>query len=166
VVKKYSSLSAMTYIADKRQAFYGIHQFKALAENNPDIEFKLFGVVNHEVELPTNVKSFGWVASDVFQNHLRETPVFLRLAEHEGFPVSVIEALSFGCEVIMTSPYQYTHQAKTNEEVIAAFNKVKDIVKLRDFTPNHDLIEMTKRDYDQTNVISNYIEKIKSIVAK
>ncbi|MFM7016734.1 MAG: hypothetical protein ACKOX3_10450, partial [Bacteroidota bacterium] len=46
VVKKYSSLSAMTYIADKRQAFYGIHQFKALAENNPDIEFKLFGVVN------------------------------------------------------------------------------------------------------------------------
>lgn len=76
VIEKYSSISAMTYIADKRQMFYGIHQFKAVAEKYPSIEFKLFGVLNPEVELPANVKLFGWVPSDVFQNHLRETPIF------------------------------------------------------------------------------------------
>ena len=160
----YNGLSAMTYIADNRQAFYGIHQFKAVAENNPTIEFKLFGVVNPEVQLPSNVKSFGWVPSDVFQNHLRETPIFFRLAAHEGFPVSVIEAMSFGCEVIMTSPYAYSHQAKTNEEVLSAFEKVKQIVVNRNLTPNYDLINMVKRDYNKGVILSGYIEKIKSVV--
>ena len=164
VIEKYTSLSAMTYIADKRQAFYGIHQFKAVAEKYPSIEFKLFGVVNPEVELPINVKSYGWVPSDVFQNHLRETPIFFRLAEHEGFPVSVIEAMSFGCEVIMTSPYEYSYTAKSTEEVLLAFDKVKQLVEDRNLTPNHNLVAMTKRDYDKDTVMKNYIAKIKSIV--
>jgi hypothetical protein len=163
-IEKFSGISAMTYIADKRQAFYGIHQFKAVAEANPEVEFKLFGVINPEVKLPVNVKSFGWVASDVFQEHLRETPIFFRLAEHEGFPVSVIEAMSFGCEVIMTSPYTYSHQAKTNEEVISAFEKVKQLVSIRNLIPNHDLINMVKRDYKREIILSNYIGKIISIV--
>jgi len=164
VIEKYTSLSAMTYIADKRQAFYGIHQFKAVAEKYPSIEFKLFGVVNPEIELPANVKSYGWVPSDVFQNHLRETPIFFRLAEHEGFPVSVIEAMSFGCEVIMTSPYEYSYTAKSTEEVLLAFDKVKQLVEDRNLTPNHNLVAMTKRDYDKDTVMKNYIAKIKSIV--
>jgi glycosyltransferase involved in cell wall biosynthesis len=163
-VVNYNGLSGMTYIADNRQAFYGIHQFKAVAENNPTIEFKLFGVVNPEVQLPSNVKSFGWVPSDVFQNHLRETPIFFRLAAHEGFPVSVIEAMSFGCEVIMTSPYANSHQAKTNEEVLNAFEKVKQIVANRNLTPNYDLINMVKSDYNKDVILRGYIEKIKSVV--
>ena len=164
VIEKYSSICAMTYIADKRQAFYGIHQFKVVAEKYPSIEFKLFGVVNPEVELPANVKSYGWVPSDVFQNHLRETAIFFRLAEHEGFPVSVIEAMSFGCEVIMTSPYEYSHTAKSKEEVLLAFDKVKQLVEDRNLTPNHNLVAMTKRDYDKDTIMKNYIAKIKSIV--
>jgi hypothetical protein len=163
-IEKFSDISAMTYIADKRQAFYGIYQFKAVAEANPEVEFKLFGVINPEVKLPANVKSFGWVASDVFQKHLRETPIFFRLAEHEGFPVSVIEAMSFGCEVIMTSPYAYSHQAKTNEEVINAFEKVKQLVSTCNLIPNHDLINMVKRDYKRDIILSNYIGKIISVV--
>ncbi|MFM2156027.1 MAG: hypothetical protein RL516_776 [Bacteroidota bacterium] len=163
-VVNYNGLSGMTYIADNRQAFYGIHQFKAVAENNPTIEFKLFGVVNPDVQLPSNVISFGWVPSDVFQKHLRETPIFFRLAAHEGFPVSVIEAMSFGCEVIMTSPYAYSHQAKTNEEVLNAFEKAKQIVTNRNLTPNHDLINMVKRDYNKEVILRGYIEKIKSVV--
>lgn len=164
VIEKYTSLSAMTYIADKRQAFYGIHQFKAVAEKYPSIEFKLFGVVSPEVELPINVKSYGWVPSEVFQNHLRETPIFFRLAEHEGFPVSVIEAMSFGCEVIMTSPYIYSYQAKTSDEVVSAFEKVKTIVTNRNFTPNQDLIRMVKLYYNKERILINYIEKVKSII--
>jgi hypothetical protein len=163
-VANYNGLSAMTYIADSRQAFYGIHQFKAVAEFNPTIEFKLFGVVNPEVQLPSNVKLFGWVPSAIFQNHLRETPIFFRLAAHEGFPVSVIEAMSFGCEVIMTSPYIYSHQAKTNEEVLNAFEKVKQLVSSRNLIPNHDLINMVNRDYKRETILSNYIGKIKSVV--
>jgi len=163
-IEKYNGISAMTYIADRRQSFYGIHQFKAVVEANPDIEFKLFGVVNPEVELPANVKSFGWVSNDIFQKHLRETPIFFRLAEHEGFPVSVIEAMSFGCEVIMTSPYEYSLQAKTNEEVISAFEKASQLVSNRNFIPNHDLINMVKRDYNKETILSNYISKLKSVV--
>lgn len=163
-IEKFNGISAMTYIADKRQAFYGIHKFKAVAEANSEVEFKLFGVINPEVKLPSNVKLFGWVPSAIFQNHLRETPIFFRLAEHEGFPVSVIEAMSSGCEVIMTSPYIYSHQAKTNEEVLNAFEKVKQLVSSRNLIPNHDLINMVKRDYNKDVILSGYIDKIKSIV--
>lgn len=163
-IENYSSFSAMTYIADKRQVFYGINQFKAVAEKNPTVEFKLFGVVSPEVILPANVKSFGWVSSDVFQNHLRKTPVFFRLAEHEGFPVSVIEAMSFGSEVIMSMPYQYAHQANSINEVVSAFENVKQIVLNRNLTPNHDLINMVKRDFNKESILGNYIAKIKEAV--
>ena len=63
----------------------------------------------------------------------------------------------------MSSPYQYAHPAKTAEEAIVAFDKVKELVKQRNFLPNHELIEMTKRDYNRKIVITNYVKKIKSI---
>jgi hypothetical protein len=64
----------------------------------------------------------------------------------------------------MTSPYEYSLQAKTNEEVISAFEKASQLVSNRNFIPNHDLINMVKRDYNKDVVLSGYIEKIKSVV--
>jgi cupin superfamily acireductone dioxygenase involved in methionine salvage len=64
----------------------------------------------------------------------------------------------------MTSPYEYSLQAKTNEEVICAFEKASQLVSNRNFIPNHDLINMVKRDYNKETILSNYISKIKSVV--
>ncbi len=163
-IKKYENISCMTYIGDSRQEFYGINQLKFLAEKFPAIEFKLFGVKKSVVELPKNVKVFGWVSADQFQKELQRTPVFLRLTEHDGFSLSVIEALSYGSEIIWTFPYEFSYQAQTNDELINAFEEVKQIISNRNLTPNHVLINMVKRDYNKDLILSGYIEKIKSVV--
>ena len=163
-INKYENISCMTYMGDSRQEFYGINKLKFLAENYPGIEFKLFGVKKPTVQLPKNVKVFGWVSAEEFQKELQSTPVFLRLTEHDGFSLSVIEAMSYGCEVIWTFPYQYSYQAQTNDELSNAFEKVNQIISNRNLTPNHDLINMVKREYNKDVILSGYIEKIKSVV--
>lgn len=163
---KYERISCMTYMGDSRQAFYGINQFKLLAEHFPDVDFKLFGVKNPIVDLPFNVKVFGWVSADEFQSQLRSTPIFLRLTEHDGFSLSVIEAMSYGCEVMWTFPYQYSYQATTNEQAIQTFEKIQQLIINRGLTPNQELIEETNISFDYKRVMSNYISKIKEVVCE
>jgi glycosyltransferase involved in cell wall biosynthesis len=156
----------MTYIGDSRQEFYGINQFKLLAEHFPQVEFKLFGVKKPIVELPSNVKVFGWVSADEFQSQLRSTPIFLRLTEHDGFSLSVIEALSYGCEVMWTFPYEYSYQATSNEELILTFDKLQQLILNRGLTPNQDSINVINRDYSAQAVFTKYVEKVKAVVGK
>lgn len=164
-IAKYERISCMTYIGDSRQDFYGIKQFKLLAEHFSELEFKLYGVKNSVVDLPSNVKVFGWVSANEFQSQLRSTPIFLRLTEHDGFSLSVIEALSYGCEVIWTFPYEHSYQAKTNEEAIQMFDKLQKLILTRGLTPNHQLIEVIKNSFDNKIVMGNYIFKIKEVVS-
>lgn len=163
-IVSYAEISGMTYIAQSRQEFYGIHQFIAIAKENPTVPFKLFGVTNPIVPLPKNVEVMGWVAPSVFQHALRATPIFIRLAEHEGFPVSVVEATGYGCEIIMRMPFEKALQATSNDEAIEAFALAKQRVLDRNLCPNHTLVEWARSNFNKEYLMSSYIIKLKEIL--
>jgi glycosyltransferase involved in cell wall biosynthesis len=162
----YKRISVMSYVAENRQAFYGMERISKLAKAFPEIDFQLFGLSKSDFPITSNVHLNGWVSADEFENRLRETPIFLRLTEHDGFSVSVIEALGAGCEVIMSLPFDLTYLARNINEAIEGMKKLIEKIEQRGMKPNEEMMETVKMRYNPEILASNYIRKIKEIVNK
>ncbi len=163
---KYDKISVISYVADTRQEFYGMQQIAEIARTFPNIEFHLYGLTCSEFPTTPNIHFYGWVKPEEFAERLKSTPIFLRLTEHDGFSVSVIEALGFGCEVIMSLPFEFTHLAKNSNEAITIMNYVISKIEKRGMKPNHEMIEIVKLRYNPEKLASNYIQKLKEVVGK
>lgn len=117
-VEHYNEIQAMSYIAENRKEFYGYNYLIFLAEHFPNITFSVCGMEKPNQGEPTNIRFLGWINREVFIQELREHPIFLRLTEHDGYPVSVIEALSSGAEILMTWPDENVLLCKTKKRFI------------------------------------------------
>lgn len=107
------------------------------------------------------------MSEDAFREALRNAPIFLRLTEHEGFPYSVIEAMSVGAEVIMSMPYPPVCVARTQEEIENCFVMLKNRILARGLTPNQEMISLTDADFNKTQIIRNYLqEKLHQLTGK
>jgi glycosyltransferase involved in cell wall biosynthesis len=164
--KKYERISVVSYVAESRQEFYGMQKIAEIAKVFPEIDFHLFGLKTAEFSTTSNVHFHGWVTPETFAKRLKETPIFLRLTDHDGFSVSVIEALAYGCEVIMSLPFELTHLATTTDEAIDKMLTVISTIEAREMTPNHTLIEAVKVRFNPEIVAKNYIQKLKEIAGK
>ena len=160
----YKRISVMSYVAENRQAFYGMERIAALAKEFPEIDFQLFGLTKSDFPITSNVHLNGWVSADEFENYLRETPIFLRLTEHDGFSVSVIEALASGCEVMMSLPFELTYLARNTNEAIEGIEQLIEKIESRGMKPNNEMMELVKTRYNPETLATNYIQKIKEIV--
>jgi len=126
----------------------------------------LYGLNHSDTPTTENVLFHGWVQAEEFINVLKKTPIFLRLTNHDGFSVSVIEALGCGCEVIMSLPFELTHIARNSEEAIGQMHNVIQKIKDHGMKPNMEMIEIVKLRYNRETLSKNYIEKLKQVVRK
>jgi len=164
--EKYERISVVSYVAESRQEFYGMQKISEIASVFPEIDFHLYGLKTADFPTTSNVHFHGWVTPEDFAERLKSTPIFLRLTDHDGFSVSVIEALAFGCEVIMTLPFELTHLATTTEEAIDKMQTIIATIEARGMTPNQATIEAVKLRFNPEKVAKNYIQKLKEIAAK
>lgn len=160
--KMYEGMGAVTYVAQERQEFYGLPMVIQLAEANPSIPFTVFGVSSTSYAIPANVKLMGWQPSDVVLETIKNTPIFLRLTEHDGFSVSVIEALALGTEVLMTLPSPWTRLVN-KENLISKFSEVCSMVETNQFKPNLALRENSMEVFNKSNVLKEYITLLKGL---
>jgi hypothetical protein len=161
-ISNYSKMVAVTYIAENRQVFYGLEWVKRSAELFPSIGFQVFGMSNPEVECPENVTFFGWQPASVFMEAVRNAPLFLRFTEHDGFSVSVIEALSTGAETMMTLPCELTTLVQNKDELESAFNSVIERITERGMKPNLEIAKKSKLKWNKQRLMSNYVQFLKN----
>ncbi len=164
LVERYESMGIVSYIGDKRQEFYGLYKIVELAKLFPTIPFHLYGVKTPEISVPENVICYGWQPAEVFKRALRENPICLRLTDHDGFSVTVIEAITYGSEVIWSLPFEYSHLAKTVEETQVILNQLIPKIKQRGMTPNIENRIALVDYFNKDKVLSNYIHELKEFV--
>ncbi len=164
--ERYEAFSVVSYVPQKRQTFYGLETIKVLAMHFQDVPFHLYGCNTTDLVLPPNVHLHGWVEEVVFKDALRNNAVYLRFTEHDGFSISVIEAMSAGCEVIMSMPYKSVYVARNIEEALHTFKLVKDKVEGRGLIPNPDLVKIVHGNFKKEEVIANYLKKLHQVTAK
>ena len=159
----YQKVSVLTYLAKGKESFYGYKQIIELAENNPDVDFKIVGTDGENLQMLDNVSYLGWVNESTLMTLMKQSSIFIRLTEHDGKAITVSQALSVGCEVIWSYPFENCyHYDLKNGNIQVCFDQVKELVESRGLVPNQKNIEYAKATLLRDNVLTNYLNLLKS----
>ncbi len=163
VAPSYEQIRVMSYVPQKRQDFYGLPKILQAAKELPDINFDIYGMSEFDGQLPSNVVLKGWTDEESFAKGLSDSAIFLRLTEHDGFSISVLEALSHGCEVIWTYPLEDVHLLQQGQELKEVLVDCLDIVFKRANKPNREVALRIQTAFEKKKIIANYIEHLKGL---
>jgi hypothetical protein len=159
---EFNRIQVYSYLGKNREDFYGWQTIREIALAHPEIPFIIAGSDGVGIiDIPKNVQFKGWL-NDKEMKVLRDSsPIFIRLAEHDGFALSVLEALSAGNEVIWKYPHPLCHQLSNVQE---DFNEVVALVKARNLERNKVNIAYIAKNFQRDVVLNNFIEELKKVV--
>ncbi len=163
LISEYNEIKVLSYIPQSRQDFYGMNWIYNLAKSNPNFSFTIIGSENYYLEALSNIEFKGWVSQEENFSLMKSHPICLRLTEHDGCSLFVLQALAFGSEVLWTFPYENTHLVKSEEELQIKFEKIIFELNQRNLKPNLKQSELIISKFVKEKVIKNYIDKINSI---
>ena len=92
--------------------------------------------------------------------------VFLRLTEHDGCSLSVLQAMSMGAEVCWTFPYKNTHHTPDLESLKSKFAGLCTQIQDRNLQPNLEVRNFVLAAFQKEKVVRGYIRKIEEIAKK
>jgi glycosyltransferase involved in cell wall biosynthesis len=162
-VDQYDKIQVVTYVSQNRQVFYGMDWVSHLAELNPSIDFLVYGASNPQYETE-NLKMFGWQAHNVFKENVRKGAVFLRLTEHDGFPVSVMEAMAYGAECITRLPIEHAHYVNDINQLQPSFELTCARIKERGLKPNTTLATAIRQTFQKEVILQQYVDQLKKLI--
>lgn len=162
-LEKYSENSVFSYLAQGREDFYGLKTIVKAAESFPELTFNLCGFKKSPYPLPSNINVLGWLSTADFTSFAQKSSVFLRLPEHDGFSVSVIESLGMGSEVLWTFKADYTTHINDSDEIVPQLKRVLEKVKNRGLVPNKESIDYVRSNFNRADIIKKYIQKLHSL---
>jgi hypothetical protein len=165
-VAKYEAITVLAYIAQTRQAFYGFDETLAAAWAYPEISFNIIGMNHTEDEVPNNMKLLGWQTAEEVNTLMKACGIYIRLTKHDGFSVTLIEALATGAEVIWSYKADNCHYAQTKEELIEKIRLCSKLIEERNYMPNLANIEMIKTDFSKAKITTNYCKKLHDVAGK
>jgi len=99
----------LTYLPEPRRAFYGERLVYAIARELPEVQFSVVGRGGRNPVAPSNVEFLGYV-NDMPQR-IDDSCVILRLPDHDGKSMLVLEALARGRHVIWNYEFPCVHHA-------------------------------------------------------
>ncbi|MBM3185526.1 MAG: hypothetical protein FJZ67_04440 [Bacteroidetes bacterium] len=160
----YPEMTIFTYVAESRMEFYGWEKIKLAAQKFPFIEFRVAGLKNVSEDYPSNIKLLGWLKSEEMDKEIVIAPIFLRMTDHDGFSVTVIEALSVGAEVIWTHPSECIHWVKNEIELVHKIEELLVLIKNRNLSPSIENINFSKKTYNKITLHRNYILNLENLL--
>lgn len=106
-----SSYITITGRIGKRKGYYDLSKvIPKILNLNPDLKFNFCG--NGEIEEIRNILKElkvseyvnlpGWVSSDIVENYLKNTLLYVLPSYDEGMPLGIIEAMGYGIPIIST----------------------------------------------------------------
>jgi len=163
-VSNYQQLTVLTYVAKNREQFYGIDKIELLAKEFPSVTFFVVGTDNKKVSMLSNIQILGWVDQQLLTQLMREHPIFIRLTEHDGNSVTVLEALKNGQEVIWTYPSPYVYHASNENELLLHFHNILKIVEERGMVSNQINSNYVISNFQRDKILSNYVHFLNNLV--
>jgi hypothetical protein len=126
---KFETVQVFSYFAKSSEDFYGWQQLRILAMQHSSIPFFIAGSDGHGLTIPENVHFLGWIDAAQMKAYYEKCPIFIRLTQHDGYALSVMEALSNGAEVIWTMPHEECFLVTAQEDLNAVFTNVLERVR-------------------------------------
>lgn len=148
----------MVYLPKGREHFYGWYEVVCLATHFPEIPFN---IVAHDGEglsdYPSNIVFKGSLNHEALMELYQETSLLLRLTEHDGLPVMMLEAQGLGRKVMhyYQFPYVITPDNSSEEGLLKSFGQ---------FISQPPALDMDAKNYvdetfNHTSIAKLYREK-------
>ncbi len=144
----------LTYIGKGREVFYGIESITDLAVKMPNITIRIAGIDDYP-DLPKNITTLGWVD---MQAEFENCNLFIRNAQHDGMPFTVIEALSHAKHVIFNQKFEHTQYINNDTELL---KKVTTLVKKhqnQQLVPNIKGQEYVIGRFNNKKILTNLVD--------
>ncbi|HEY8313043.1 MAG TPA: hypothetical protein VIG51_02615, partial [Candidatus Baltobacteraceae bacterium] len=116
------SFRVLTYLPEPRREFYGASDVYAIARSLPGVSFSVVGAGLRDPEAPPNVTFLGYV--DDMSDQIDASTVLLRLPQHDGKSMLVLEALSRGRHVIWNHEFPHVRAVRSAD---AALSMLRDM---------------------------------------
>lgn len=144
------SFNVLTYLPEPRRDFYGRHDVYELALRLPNVRFSVIGTGSPDLAAPPNVKFLGWVpdVTPLIEN----SAVLLRLPEHDGMSLVVLEALARGRHVAWKYAIPGVKQVTTTDDSFRYLSELYDLHAEGKLGINHDGISFIKTAYEEREV--------------
>ncbi|MGQ9847188.1 MAG: hypothetical protein ACUVQP_06775 [Bacteroidales bacterium] len=151
--------SALIYIPQNSQEFYGIYRLKNIAEHLPGIQFEVIGTKNPIIPMPKNVVFHGWVKNTY--TYIQNSCVCLRFPEHDGLSFFVLESLLLQRYVIYNQKLDFTIYALNDNEIIEHIVRLKEQFDKGILNPNTKASEWVEKNFSADNFIKliDYLTK-------
>jgi len=104
----------ITHLPEPRREFYGASEVYEIARRMPDVPFVVVGTGGPSPFAPPNVSFLSYV--DRMESLLDESTVLLRLPQHDGKSMLVLEALARARHVVWNYEFPHVHTARTVDE--------------------------------------------------
>jgi hypothetical protein len=142
--------SILGYVGRDRAKFYRLPDFTQLANDFRDVQFRILGIDSAPTALPPNVQLLGWTG-DIARLY-RDSAVYIRVPEHDGYSCSVREALAWGRHVITSYPYPHCLVASDYESLKAHVGALKTRFEEGRLESNSGGREFVLREFDDWRV--------------
>lgn len=153
-VGKYEKVSVLTYLAEGKEAFYGLNDILKLAFRFPEVVFTIVGSNGRGIDHTSNVIFKGWCME--MDKLRKENAIFIRLTEHDGNALSVLEALSYGQEVIWNYPGEKCHFV---HDYVSTEKKLSELIlkiEKRGMIASSENIEYVNLNYSKEKILNNF----------
>lgn len=162
----FPKLGVYSYVPKGKEVFYGWEIIFELAHRNPHIPFYIAGTDGEGLTSLENIKFLGWINKEEMNKMQASTPIFLRLPAHDGYSLTVLEALLQGSEVIWSSEHEKCHFLHDIEQAETVFKEVIAIVEKRHLNRNIDNINFVNEHFSKQKILNDFLKKIEEVVTK
>ena len=148
-------LKALIYIAQDKEQFYGIEWIIEASKQLPKVQFTIVGSEGKGFEVSANIKFKGWVKdmNPLFQEH----DVCIRIPEHDGLSVFVLESLARGKQVIYRYPFNHTHYAPDEMALVDSLKILETQKASGQDLVHHEGIHFIQDHYQSHQVIPHLL---------
>lgn len=149
----------LTYLPEGREEFYGIEAIRHLASKYKEINFNIVANTNKSLLDYDNVKFLGYVKLEDMDKIYDETSILIRLPEHDGLSLMLLEALLKGKEVIYTYDFPYVFTPQNLKDLELIFEKIIQQQPKR----NSEAHEFVISNYNSDKILQNMIKIFKEV---
>lgn len=162
----FTTTDVLTYIAQDKEQFYGIEPIKKLACLFPQITFNIVGSNgDNDSQKTENIIYHGWVDQHKMQELKNSCPIFIRFTEHDGYSLSILEAIANGNYVIWNHPHPRVNYATNTDGMIKALNNCIEQIKANP-KPLKKNIEWIAQNANKETILNQLIETFEYVAKK
>ncbi|MFN2448951.1 MAG: hypothetical protein ABR508_04040 [Candidatus Baltobacteraceae bacterium] len=153
-----SEFRVLTYLPEPRRNFYGAELVYHVARAMPDVPFTVVGAGGRDQRAPENVHFVGMVND--MENRIDAATVLLRLPEHDGKSMLVLEALSRARHVVWNYEFPGVQTAKTEAAVLVALANLRRLHESSALRLNHEGREFVLRDFERGPIALRFARRL------